>query len=156
MKLIDPMQKPPAIEVIARALIIDTEAEKVLLCSTKDKSRYYLPGGHIEFGEPVHFGLSREIWEEMGVETSAEKFSFLGGSENIFMQENERMHEINLFFRVPIGISSHKEIVSREEHIEFSWVSVADLAMIPILPESLGGMIKEWTKGKPQILWHDL
>jgi ADP-ribose pyrophosphatase YjhB (NUDIX family) len=62
MKLTDAMEvaAPPTIEAIARALIVDKDAGKVLLCSSKDKSHYFLPGGHIEFAEPVHFALARE------------------------------------------------------------------------------------------------
>ena len=154
-----PQQEPKSmsIETIARVLIVDKESEKVLFCCPKDRSYYYLPGGHVEFSEPMHFAIARELWEEMGLEASREKFSFLGASENIFAQGGEQHHEINIFFTIDnLEFSSRQEIISHEEGIEFLWVSFSDFAGIPILPKSLMEMINGWVKrGKPAIVWHD-
>ena len=161
MKSTDPMTtetlEAPVIEAIARVLIVDQTSDKVLFCSPKDRSYYYLPGGHIEFAEPVHFALARELWEEMGLEVSSEKFSFLGASENIFDQNGVQHHEINIFFSIDgVAFSSEQQILSNEENIEFSWISILELAAIPVLPASLATMITGWVKrGKPAIVWHD-
>jgi 8-oxo-dGTP pyrophosphatase MutT (NUDIX family) len=142
------------IEIIARAVIIDENIGKVLFCAPKNKSHYFLPGGHIEFGEEAIPALRRELLEEMGRDLTDENFSFAGASENFFTQEGERHHEINLFFRVDGDfIASHK-VVSQEAHILFEWVSLFDVDKFPILPKSVLPMLKKWSKSN-DVLWNN-
>lgn len=143
------------IETIARAVILDKIGGKILLCATKNKNHYYLPGGHIEFGESAAGALSRELLEETGRKTDSAQFSFAGASENVFTEEGEEHHEINLFFHVNGIFSSDEKVASKEDHILFEWVSLADLQRFPVLPKSLPLMFKEWSEGK-EILWRSI
>jgi 8-oxo-dGTP diphosphatase len=56
------------IELISRAFIL--RGGKVLVAHKKGASNTFLPGGHVEFGEPSDFALRRELKEEMGINSA--------------------------------------------------------------------------------------
>lgn len=123
------------IETIARALI--RSGNRVLLCKSVKHDYHYLPGGHIEFGEPARAALARELLEETGLESSVGPL--LLTEEQIFTQKNKNRHEITLIFRVDrLGPAPTMpdDVPSKEDKIAFVW---ADLAAVPdmvIYPES--------------------
>jgi len=132
-------------EIIARAVII--QDNKILLCKRKDRDYYFLPGGHIEFGERADEALAREIKEELGVETRA--MSFIGTMENIFTENGERHHEFNVFFSVELAENRSE---SCEEHLCFAFANIANLARENILPAELKIILSSWLENK-QIFW---
>jgi len=76
-------------ELIVRALIIRNR--KILVCQSVGRDYFFLPGGHIEFGESMRAALKRELYEEMEAKITASQF--IGGIENIFMQDEVKMHD---------------------------------------------------------------
>jgi len=123
-------------EVIARSVIINDD--KILLVNEKsDKSYYFLPGGHVEFGETIEEGLKREIKEELGVRIK--EFEPLFMVENIFEKKDLKRHEFNHVFKVE---PETYEFNITEDHIEFSWHNVSDLQNINLLPEKLKNKLK--------------
>lgn len=117
-------------EIISRAVIVDRG--KILLCQVKGRDYYYLPGGHVNFGESAEEALRREIKEEMDVSTKT--LRFIGVVENIFNDGKEKHHELNLVFDTKIGNNNVKSI---EDHLEFYWKDVKKLSTEKILPEIL-------------------
>jgi 8-oxo-dGTP diphosphatase len=115
----------PGIELIVRAVV--RRGDFVLLARERGSSWYFLPGGHVEHGEPVEAALVREIREELG--TPAAVGVFRGAVEHQYGQH----HEINLVFEVRIDDA---EPSSREDHLEFLWlpasVGTADVRPAPI------------------------
>lgn len=69
----------PNIEIITRALILNKD--KILLCKKKGKKYYFLPGGHVEFGESAEQALGRELKEELNIQT--EIIDYIGTVENM-------------------------------------------------------------------------
>lgn len=123
----------PPIEFIARAVIV--ERGHVLLCQNRKRGYFYLPGGHIEFGESAAQAAARELMEEAGLTiTPRERLCV---QEHVFTQKGRRRHEVNVLLRA--GISGKRKALapvnSLEEHIAFSWVAVADLKSIDLRPE---------------------
>jgi 8-oxo-dGTP pyrophosphatase MutT (NUDIX family) len=57
----------PRKRLIAHVLLRDTEG-RVLLCETRFKADWELPGGIVEPGEPPRVGAVRELQEELGVD----------------------------------------------------------------------------------------
>ncbi len=129
------------IECPVRALIIDNN--KILLCRPIDKDYFFLPGGHIEFGEYAKDTLNREIMEELGV--GVRKVQSLGFIDNIYDDKDEGMtrHEINLIYFVEL-LSTKLKLT--EEHISFEWVNVLDMEKINLLPAPVKRFIIEWVK----------
>lgn len=132
--------KPKGVEVVVRAVIADSMHEKILMCSPKSKEYFYLPGGHIEPGETAAQALKRELAEELGMETNLLSYTLIGASENIFSQNGEKHHEINLYFFIPDIFSEAADVLSREPEILFSWVSVKEISTFRILPVSAQAM----------------
>lgn len=85
-------------ELCVRAII--QHNGKILVCRNKAKNYYFFPGGHVEFGENTKNALVRELKEELHI--VIKKCSFIGVTENIFIEENQKHHELNLVFNVGV------------------------------------------------------
>lgn len=134
-----------SIELIARAVVIGNN--KLLLCRKVGAPWYFLPGGHVEFGEEAKTALAREIKEELGVEETVG--DFIGIVENIFAQEGKERHEINLIFDVSVEETNPS---SREDHIEFVWIGKEELDKEEIYPVALKNSILQWVENK-KLFW---
>jgi len=135
----------PAIELITRAMIFHDG--KILLCRKVGAPWYFLPGGHVEFGEEAKTALAREIKEELGVEGTVG--GFIGIVENMFREGEKERHEMNLVFEVSIAEAN---LSSQEDHIEFAWVDGTKLQEEQIYPVALKNSILQWIQDK-QLFW---
>lgn len=124
-------------ELIVRALIIKNK--RILVCKTEGRDYFFLPGGHIEFSETMHNALHRELWEELGVRLTA--VQFLGGVENLFEQDGVKKHEVSFLFHADIDID---DVVSKESHITFYWMSEEEFIKQNIAPPALKDAIVKW------------
>ncbi len=133
------------IEVISRAVV--TDSHKVLLCHTRGAWNTYLPGGHVEFGEPAGVALARELKEELGVD--AEVRGFLGGIEHCYKRDRETCCEINLVFEAVVpSLSSISNPLSMEDYIEFIWADINDLEAQKVQPDVLAQCLGGWLSGE--------
>lgn len=137
------MPSGPHIEVIARGVLV--EQGHVLVCINRKHGYGYLPGGHVEFGEPAHVALVRELKEETGL--SGAVGALLAATEERFEVAGELHHEVNLVFHVEqLGDSTRPPldpIPSVEKKIGFEWVDLAALHETDLRPQSL----KAWLMG---------
>ncbi len=130
------MPKEPHIEIIARGLL--THMGRVLLCQNRKHGYYYLPGGHVEFGESARDALKREMIEECG--QSVEVGPLLLTTEQVFQGPKRMHHEINLVFHMEQlgGIATPPERVdSIEDAIAFAWVELAQLHEADLRPNEM-------------------
>jgi 8-oxo-dGTP diphosphatase len=133
-------------EIIARAVI--RRDGQLLLARQRTKSWSFLPGGHVEPGERVEAALVREIAEELG--TEAKIAGFVGVVEHGYLEDGVTHHELNLVFEVAIADA---EPVSQEDHLEFRWLPIGDLADTDVRPGSLKAALL--AAGEDQTpLWH--
>lgn len=124
-------------ELIVRALIV--KDRRILVCQTKGRDYFFLPGGHVEFNETLREALRRELYEEMGAILT--KAQFIGGIENLFDQEGIRKHEISFIFMVDIDIT---KVVSKESHVEFYWFPMDKFIDSKIAPPALKDVVMQW------------
>lgn len=101
---------------------------------------YALPGGHLEFGETLATCLSREIFEESGLNVEAEKLVYV--HENFYTLKRIRTHEIGLYFLVDLTSEFPRpdpdgRIPSREAHIRMRLLPVSRLSTFPLMPAFL-------------------
>ncbi|WP_378736102.1 NUDIX domain-containing protein [Nocardia brasiliensis] len=108
-------------EIITRAVIRD--GDHVLVVRERGKRWAFLPGGHVEPGEPVEAALAREITEELGA--AAKIIGLVVVVEHVYIDDAESTHhEINLVFDVAL----EGEPSSQEPHLEFDWLPAAQLS----------------------------
>ena len=132
-------------EICARAIIQNNG--KILVCYEKGNDYYFTPGGHINFGESAKEALYRELKEELNI--SIKRCSFIGAVENIFVQNDENHHELDLVFNIEAGNVSDK---SEEDHIDFLFMDIERFSKEEILPIVLQKALLKWLKDK-KMFW---
>ncbi len=130
-------------ELIARALIRD--GDRLLVARERGKQWAFLPGGHVEPGEPVEAALVREIAEELGAR--AKIVGLVAVVEHGYIDDNETTHhEVNLVFDAEL----QDEPSSQEAHLEFEWMPTAQLPTADLRPSAL----KEFISTTTRSVWH--
>jgi 8-oxo-dGTP diphosphatase len=121
---------------IVRGIIRD--GEHLLLCKQRNDTYTFLPGGHVEFGEPARVALAREIHEELGIHCKVGKF--VGALENGW----DGQFELSLFFEMNdhgLTMKTTPQPASEAEaHLEFVWAKHDQLAEVNIMP----AMLHDW------------
>jgi len=121
-------------ELIIR-LIIKKEG-KVLLCRNKKMGHYFLPGGHVEFGDTLRETIYKEMNEELGLkENNIVNISFEKYLENSYLDKDEKHCELNMIFEAELR--DEIEIKSREDHIDFEWLDINETSDINLLPKGI-------------------
>ena len=133
----------PPIELIARAYL--RSGDRVLLCQNVKRGHQFLPGGHIDPGEPAAVALRREFMEEANLPVRVGPLLFV--NESFFTEPNKSVHhEINLVFLVepetPLGDDPPTSV---ESHIRFIWHDLNN----PDAPTVLPAAIDDWLKSHP-------
>jgi 8-oxo-dGTP diphosphatase len=142
------MMKRTEIEIIARGVCV--KRGRVLLCHTKGADNTYLPGGHVEFGEPAAESLRREIKEELG--RGANVGRFLGAVEHAYRRKGKPCCEVNLVFEAGIaGVSPRRVPRSREDYIEFLWAPLDGLAAARLEPGVLCRLLPAWLRRRREM-----
>lgn len=84
---------------------------------------YELPGGHIDFGEEMTDGLSREIKEEFGMDI------VLGDPFYVFTYTNDikGSHSIEVIYFAQFSNDLSEITLNPEDHSEFGWFAEDEL-----------------------------
>jgi len=129
------------IEILARGVLVCDGA--LLVCHNKRTDNYFLPGGHVEWGESAKEALSREIAEEMGLKSSVGRF--LAASEHSFVHKGKQTCEINLYFLLSIrGLRRDRPAPSKEAKLEFLWLPLLRLGRSKLNPSHLRKDLIRW------------
>ena len=131
-------------EIRVRAVI--EKDGRFLVCKHRDKSKqyYFLPGGHVEFGETAKEAMIRELEEELTI--SVKEVSFIGGMEDIFTKEDgSKHHDINLFFNVSFD---SVEAESKEDEIDFVFLNQKEFLNQKVYPSAMPKTIIQWQEDK--------
>lgn len=119
------------VEVIVRAVI--GHNQNLLLVRQRGATHWFLPGGHVEPGEPAESALRREIHEELAARVAS--MSFLAVVEHGYTgSTGTAHHEVNLVFDTTL---TDPAVHSVEDHLESRWVRWDELPSIDVRPERL-------------------
>jgi 8-oxo-dGTP diphosphatase len=124
------------IELIVRIII--KRGGKILFCkcNRRDQGHYFLPGGHVEFGEYFVDTIYKELNEEIGLEKNQiSNIKYKDFSENIYEEFGVKRQELNMIFTA--DIDDGLEIKSREGHIDFEWVEMSEIQNVKFLPKDI-------------------
>jgi 8-oxo-dGTP pyrophosphatase MutT (NUDIX family) len=127
-------------EIIVRGVV--RRGDGLLVVRERGSGWFFLPGGHVEGGEPVRDALVREFGEELGVVGVVGRF--LGVVEHAYESGGSPRHELNLVFEVAVPDG---DVASREDHLEVRWLDADELRTADVRPaalrELLGGDVRE-------------
>ncbi|MEM7366674.1 MAG: GNAT family N-acetyltransferase, partial [Pseudomonadota bacterium] len=142
------------IDHIVRGVIVVQNT--LLVAQQRGASNTFLPGGHIETGEPATIALVREFSEEMGI-NDVRVGAFLGAVEHAWPDESPQNYQINLVFEVQSLVLDAMAIrgeppTSREAHLQFFWVPLDELSRHNLLPPPMAHLVDERSSDKVQWL----
>ena len=123
------MAKPetPDITRVTAAILI--KDDKIIIAKRKSTgtlpNKWEFPGGKMEEGESFSDTASRELKEELGLETV-----FVGSALYSVVDQSIGLE---ICF-VPVGVRGEPVLY---EHESFAWVSLKDLLALPLAPSDL-------------------
>ncbi len=121
------------IEVISRGVYV--HKNRLLTCKiSRMPSSYYLPGGHVEFGETLAQALQREWQEELACSCKVGKF--LQFFEGHFTDAQQGpCHEYSFLFLVDSPELPNDDFQSpTEPKLSFHWIPIHELSSAQLLP----------------------
>lgn len=138
-----PASPDPGTEFLVRSCGILVHGDRVLFQEADDgrgSKSYALPGGHLEFGETLALCMSREIYEESGLNVEADKLVYV--HENFYTLKGIRTHEIGFYFLADLSSEfptpeADGYIPSLESHIRMRLLPVARLRDFAVMPSFL-------------------
>ncbi|BBH24419.1 DNA mismatch repair protein MutT [Paenibacillus baekrokdamisoli] len=134
-------EKKQKYHVLARGIILSEDHILVAHCLGMDNT--FLPGGHVEFREGIRTSLSREILEELGLESEVKEY--LGIVEAEFDLEEVYHQEINHLFKTEIQELNYTiNPVSQESHLEFYWIHIDEMEVHNLQPYPVRKVIKDY------------
>lgn len=124
-----------------RSVAVIIEQGKVLFHKAGEYDFWCLPGGRVEMGETAAQTVTREIQEEVGVETQAERLLWV--VENFFEHEKMHYHELSFYFLLKSQNEIMKttglefESIDNGVPLHFKWFDLEALEGLSILPNFL-------------------
>lgn len=143
----------------AVGIIFSPDSKKVLLHRSDDDPFWSLPGGRGEFFEPSRETVVREMKEEMGVETAAERLAFV--IENFFEYGGYNCHELGFYYLLKAApgckIFEPPAFEGREggQKLHFEWFEVSELESVELYPKCLRAKLKNFPEAIEHIVHRD-
>ena len=133
----------PHREFLVRGCAVLLHGDRVLMQEGDDGrggKQYALPGGHLEFGETLAICMSREVYEETGLNVEADKLLYV--HENFYSLKGIETHEIGFYFLVDLSSEfptpdAQGYIPSLESHLRMRLLPLAKLRDFPVMPSFL-------------------
>jgi 8-oxo-dGTP diphosphatase len=130
------MRQPTILYTAVKALIKNQDG-KVLILKQSDQTisggnRYHPPGGIVELGETLEECITREIYEEVGVESNVEKLFDVG--EWYAERDGNILQFIGLFYVCDIKSEDFK--LQESEIADVYWVGLNEIDIIDIVEPS--------------------
>lgn len=138
---------PRGVEVVGSAIIEDSEGRILLTKSPKWNGKWIFPGGHIEAGEKIIDGITREAEEETGLKIKPVEIVAWGeliGSPNFVRPAHF------IYFDAYCKLEGGEVKLDGRELTEYKWVSSEDALKLD-LADSYDGTIKKFIEYKNKL-----
>lgn len=147
-----PASPEPGHEFLIRSCGVLVHGDAVLFEENRkpdEEVAYNLPGGHLEFGETLALCLSREFYEETGLNVEADKLVYV--HEYFWDNRGARTHELGFYFVVDLSSEfptpdAHGYILHREAHARMRLLPLSELRRHRVLPSFLGELLPDDAK----------
>ena len=129
-----------------RVSVIVIEEGKILLVRHEKQGRTYwvLPGGGVDFGEPLEQAAVRELKEETSLDIKVDKLVFVDD----FIPEDRHRHVVDVYFTAKVvggKLTLGPDSVMREVR----YFPIEDLAELPFYPKIADQIVAGYRKGFP-------
>lgn len=86
-----------------------------------------LLGGFVDPGESLEGTLVRELQEELGLDVSAQPFTYLGSFPNIYPYDGITYHTCDTFFAIMLG---EKPVIQPADDVaSCQWLKISDISL---------------------------
>lgn len=136
---------------VTRGIII--KENKILISEAEGfPNDFFLPGGHVEFGESAKDALKREFMEELGIPCRID--SFLGIVESKWSSQDTINCEVNQLFLISSDhLHTDSNPLSKETHLRFLWLDVNNSELMKLQPHPIGHLIQQFVNGNKEVWW---
>jgi len=126
----------------AKAIIIKDEHLLVMKHKQSSDEYYILPGGGVNHNESLETALKRECLEEVGAEILVQDIVFVRdyiADNHEFAKQDPGFHQVEIMFQCEILNSKtlHEQTEPDKTQIGVEWVSLKNLANLPLYPKIL-------------------
>ena len=148
----------------AAGIMVDGE-KRVLLSRLEDEDFWFLPGGIIRLQESSQETVKREFLDETGFEIEVHRLLWI--IENFFIFNDEKYHEVGLYFLVSPKeakeLREQQEFIGQEEQhthdrswkLIFKWFDPSELDKLNLKPSVLIELLKNIPEHPVHIIHHD-
>lgn len=135
---------PTGVEVVGSAIIENEEGQILLTQSPKWNNKWSMPGGHIDPGEKVSEGITREVEEEVGLK--AKFVDVIAWGELIDSKDFHRPAHF-IYFDVYYKSASEKVKLDGAELKAYKWLAPEEALNLD-LAESYSATIQKFIEYK--------
>lgn len=129
-----------SVRVSVRSICVHDDAILAQRPADDPDACYAFVGGALEHGELMEERLRAEYLEELGAEVDV--LSYLFVVENRFHFEGGLIHSLEHYYEVALR---QREVASREPHLSFHWIRLAEIHGIDLRPHVVAGALADGT-----------
>ncbi|WP_087025201.1 NUDIX hydrolase [Thaumasiovibrio subtropicus] len=125
----------------AVAAIIIAEGEMLIAERAREpgKGMWDLPGGFVDYDEPLETALQRELQEELGWHTDI--LQYIGSQPNVYPYKGITYHTCDCFFLVELD-AKPEHLKANDDVASLRWVAIEEINLDKFAFQSIRSMLE--------------
>ncbi len=139
----------PSIWNSARAVIIRDQSILLVECLIHGETRYFLPGGGQESGEPLNETARREVLEETGHTVTVGELMWVREYIPMNHTNQDGAHRVDFIFRCALSDCTSVSMPNNADRAQIGirWVPLDELHAIQMWPERVRDLLTDQITG---------